>query len=563
MQSKLYKFVKYLIILSLSLNMTTLWAAKAVNLRQQPLRSMQALVMGPGMYNYKIINSTVDQNNTSHVRIQQTYQDYPVFGADAVMHVPDSGRITTPAALHAQLAMPKTAVTYNGIIYQDLAGDLAGAPKYIFESAQADKALAQTTQRFQQQTTTRNPITQTNVNLIVYVDDNSTAHWAYQVAFKSAPPKGVKGRPAKPVFIVDALTFDVYQQWDEVKTLSDVDGGGFGGNPKTGKLSYDSINKDLPKLTMERNSLTRTCYLENDEVVVKDMRYNEAVSTFKCKEIDSVHKVFWDDEMDEVNGSYSPGNDALYAGKVVKALYQDWFNIPVLTDMEGAPMWLVMRVHDYMDNAYWDGEAMTFGDGSDEFYPLVSPGIAAHEISHGFTHQHSGLIGGGQAGGLNEAFSDMAAQAVEFYASQQNSWKIGAEVIKAPNSALRYMDEPTKDCEHGHLPGVDCSISNLKDYYVRLDVHYSSGVFNKLFYLLATSPDWDTKKAFTTMVHANMNYWTYNTTFIEAACGVESAAKDLGYPVITVSKAAAAVGINTKVCDKPPVTTPPGQKPLS
>jgi pseudolysin len=562
MQSKLYKFLKYLIILGLSINVTTLWAAKAVNLRQQPLSTMQALVMVPGMYNYKIIHSTVDQNNTSHVRIQQTYQDYPVFGADAVMHVPDSERITTPAGLHAMLANPKSAVTYNGIVYQDLASDLGSAPKYIFESAQADKALAETTQRFQQQTTTLNPITESNVSLIVYVDDNSTAHWAYKVSFKSAPKKGVKGRPAKPVLIVDAFTFNVYQQWDEVKTLSDVDGGGFGGNSKTGKLSYDSLDKDLPKLTMERNSLTRTCYLENDEVVVKDMRYNEAVSTFKCKEIDKDHKVFWDDEMDEVNGAYSPGNDALYAGKVVKALYQDWFNIPVLTDMDGAPMWLVMRVHDYMDNAYWDGEAMTFGDGSDEFYPLVSPGIAAHEISHGFTHQHSGLIGGGQAGGLNEAFSDMAAQAVEFYATQHNTWKIGAEVIRAPNSALRYLDEPTKDCEAGHLPGVDCSISNLKDYYVRLDVHYSSGVFNKLFYLLATSPDWDTKKAFTTMVHANMNYWTYNTTFIEAACGVESAAKDLGYPVETVTKAAVKVGISTKSCGKP-VTTPPGQKPLS
>ena len=35
---------------------------------------------------------------------------------------------------------------------------------------------------------------------------------------------------------------------------------------------------------------------------------------------------------------------------------------------------------------------MTFGDGIDMFYPLVFLGVGAHEISHGFTEQHSNLI---------------------------------------------------------------------------------------------------------------------------------------------------------------------------
>ena len=289
------------------------------------------------------------------------------------------------------------------------------------------------------------------------------------------------------------MTFHIYEQWDDINTLSDVEGGGYGGNPKIGRISYDG-SKNFPKLIMERNSISKRCLIENDEVIVKDRRLNDDIVSFKCKDIDKTHKLFWNSAMDEVNGGYSPSNDALYAGKMIKALYKDWYNLPVLSDMDGNPLWLNMRVHDNMENAYWDGEQMTFGDGSSRYYPLVSLGIVAHEVSHGFTHQHAGLIGGGQAGGLNESFSDMAAQALEFYVNKQNSWLIGAEVLKSPRAVLRFMKEPTNDCPPGHLPGVGCSINNMKQYYGKIDVHLSCGVFNKLFYLLATHPVGTLKK---------------------------------------------------------------------
>ena len=40
---------------------------------------------------------------------------------------------------------------------------------------------------------------------------------------------------------------------------------------------------------------------------------------------------------------------------------------------------------------------MTFGDGATTFYPLVSLDVAAHEVSHGFTEQNSGLVYSGQS----------------------------------------------------------------------------------------------------------------------------------------------------------------------
>jgi pseudolysin len=206
-------------------------------------------------------------------------------------------------------------------------------------------------------------------------------------------------------------------------------------------------------------------------------------------------------------------------------------------------MQLVMRVHygDGYENAYWDGKQMTFGDGENMMYPLVSLGVGAHEISHGFTEQHSGLEYYGQSGGMNEAFSDMAAQAAEYYSAGKSSWQIGPEIMKEDSGydALRYMDKPSRD---------GSSIDSADEYYGGLDVHYSSGVYNHLFYSLATQEGWNVRKAFDVMVKANMDYWTPYTDFEEGGCGVLSAAKDLDFSLDAVKTSLKAVNINYQSC---------------
>ena len=164
-------------------------------------------------------------------------------------------------------------------------------------------------------------------------------------------------------------------------------------------------------------------------------------------------------------------------------------------------------------------------------------------MSHGFTQQHSGLAYWEQSGGLNESFSDMAAQAAEFYSMGHNSWEIGPEIFKKEGEALRYMDDPTKDCPANVEPGHWCSIGHMSQYRAGIDVHYTSGIFNKAFYLLGTSEGWDTKKAFDVMVKANMAYWRPQTDFHNAANCVLKASQDLGYESEAVKKAFHGVGI--------------------
>ena len=140
------------------------------------------------------------------------------------------------------------------------------------------------------------------------------------------------------------------------------------------------------------------------------------------------------------------------------------------------------RVHygqDYV-NAFWDGTKMTYGDGDGVNYgPLVSLDVAGHEMSHGVTENSAGLTYSGESGGLNEATSDIFGTMVEFYAANANDpadYLIGEEFDLKDHVGFRRMDDPIAD---GSSPS--CYSSNTKN----LDVHYSSGVGNHFFYLLA------------------------------------------------------------------------------
>jgi pseudolysin len=514
-------------------------AAIPVSLQESGSTGLQSVVAAGSTM--QELSRHTDANGTTHIRVQQNYLGVPVWGADAVVHVP---RAHAALALAALAGTNAAGVTMNGTLYQGLEKDLVNASRNSLSAGLTQKALAQAVLTYQQQADSNAPIKKSHVSKLIYVDEKNLAHWAYQVSFLVAPPHVV---PLKPTYIMDAETFVIYVSWNNIQTGYATEGGGFGGNKKTGMLVYDGLPSDLPKLKIRRDTSNQMCLLMNDDVRVKNAIRNDSVIQFVCKkEADDHDHVYWDAAQDAVHGGFSPANDALYVGSVIKALYQDWYGVPVLV-RNGKPMMLNMRVHEDMDNAFWDGSEMTFGDGISYFYPLVSLGVGAHEISHGFTEQHSGLDYMGMSGGLNESFSDMAAQAAEYYSNGVNTWQIGAEIIKAPNTALRYMDDPTKDCAGRH-PGKKCSIDNIKDYNRDLDVHFSSGIFNKIFYLLATTPDWNTRKAFDVMVKANMDYWTQETSFTAAACGVLAATKDLRYSVTAVTAAIAKVGINTSKC---------------
>ena len=473
-----------------------------------------------------------DNNNVNHFRVQQLYQGIPVFGAQGVIH----SKQNLSGMMSAIKIENQSSLT--GKVFDHLENDLEQVES-VYEKNSLE-ALDSYKKRYRGQSFLSEAI-----EPIIFIDDQQVAHWAFKVQLTFNQDDDI---PKKPTAIIDARTFRIFVQWNEIKTIQQVKGLGFGGNHKTTKYQY---GLDRPALNITRDNDLQKCFLNNDIVQVVDMKHEKNRSkhpvSFSCPFADvSDNHSFWtgnaNDGYDMVNGAYSPTNDALYIGEMISGLYKDWFGVYALTKHNKA-MKIIMRVHYgyYYENAFWDGEQMTFGDGAEIFHPLVSLGIGAHEVSHGFTEQHSDLLYYGQSGAINESFSDMAAQAAEFYASKENSWLIGAGVTKSHLSmkALRYMEKPSQD-------GV--SIDTAFQYRSGMDVHHASGVYNRFFYLLATTPNWDTKKAFQVVVKANMDYWTSGESFISGACGVLNATRDLGYTIDDVQNAFEQVEIHTDEC---------------
>lgn len=559
-----------------SLCTLTTFAAKPINLRLHPSAAMllfstnhaQTIAQqAKSSSSLQTIRTEKDRNQTLHIRVQQTYAGFPVWGANAILHIPHA--TTSPLqpsnAMQLMANADKNKVQMNGTFYQDLPADLQNAPNYIFNADQAQKALQTAIQLFHNETKQYLPMNDKTSQLVVYVDRQHKAHFAFHIEFNIQTNTIV----TRPNYLMDAVTFQIYRRWDNVESLigeSTIQAGGYGGNVKTGKLIYDGLAGDLPSMSMIRHHVIASvynCYYRNAQFFVSAPLGRKSELSFACNNTNRQHNnIYWNGDIspqspsyDTVNGGYSPANDALYNSKAVFDMYRNWYGLEAITPNTsgGINLPLDIVVHYYFEqfgtgeNAAYNGIALFFGDGGNRFYPLTSPGVVAHEISHGFTHQHSNLIPSEQSGGINEAFSDMAAQAIDYYLHGKNDWRIGAEIAKGNDDALRYMDEPTKDC-HGEPAGFFCSINHVSQYYDGLNVHHSCGVFNRAFYLLATSPDWNTKKAFDVMVQANRFYWTPDTTFQDAACGVMAAANDLHVDTAAVSTAFAKVGIDTTTC---------------
>lgn len=155
-------------------------------------------------------------------------------------------------------------------------------------------------------------------------------------------------------------------------------------------------------------------------------------------------------------------------------------------DGKNTATYIAAHVNLDYDNAYYSDTCtcMFIGDGK-SFNSLGSIDVVGHEMAHGVTAATSGLLYFAESGGLNESSSDIAGEAVEAYAraggrgseiaGQGNDWVLGKEISKN-GTPLRYMFKPSKD---GSSP--DAWTSSLK----RLDVHYSSGPNNRMFYFLA------------------------------------------------------------------------------
>ncbi|GIG61565.1 hypothetical protein Lfu02_59370 [Longispora fulva] len=457
---------------------------------------------------YGVQSVSTDADGTTHTRLHRYYQGLPVLGGDLVVHSDRRGG------------------------WRGVSQTLTGAPRLSTKAALAaadagTRALA------------ASPAATKNIDgqqLVVFADTGAT-RLAYEVVVG-----GVRAdqTPSEYHVVVDAQSGAVLDGWDTVEAAGTGHGYHVG---------------DVPVET----TLTGGVYQLNDGARGGHKTYDLNGGTTGTGTIfSSASNVFGDGTL---ANRASVGVDGHYGAAMTWDYYKNTHNRLGIRN-DGVAAYSRMHYGSNYVNAFWSDQCfcMTYGDGdlSQGWSPLTSLDVAGHEMSHGVTAATAGLRYSGESGGLNEATSDIFGTLVEFYANNPadpGDYLIG-EKIRTNGQPLRWMDKPSKDGS-----SADCWSKNVG----RLDVHYSSGVANHFFYLLAVgsgASQWGDSptcngstvtgvgnaKAGAIWYRALTTYMTSRTDYKGARAATLSAASDLyGASSVEYTRVAAAwsaVGVN-------------------
>ncbi|KJS57299.1 peptidase M4, partial [Streptomyces rubellomurinus subsp. indigoferus] len=400
-------------------------AALIASANQQSASFAQALGLSG---QEKLVTKDVvqDANGARHLRYERTYAGLPVLGGDLIVHQDAAGATkSVTKASQANLAGVDTAPAL-------------AAPKAQEAALAAEQGTVETAPR-----------------LVVWAAGD-TPKLAYETVVNG---KESDGTPSKLHVVTDAKTGEVLSKADGIKRGSGT--GVFVGN--------------VPLTTTQSGGQYQLKDTTRGGQYTTDMKNGTSGNgTLFTKSTDT-----WGNG--QASNRESAAVDAEYGAAVTWDFYKNTFGRSgIKNDGVGA----MSRVHydtGYV-NAFWDDGCfcMTYGDGSGDTHPLTELDVSGHEMTHGVTSATANLNYSGESGGLNEATSDIMGTMVEFYANlpaDNPDYLIGELIdINGNGTPLRYMDKPSKDGQ-----SADSWYSGVGN----LDVHYSSGVANHFFYLLA------------------------------------------------------------------------------
>lgn len=362
--------------------------------------------------------SSTEVNGTIHTRYDRTFNGLKVIGGDLVVHADaKSGRIKETTKAGSGKAAVKSTTPKLG-------KDKAFA---AVKSLKANKTSGGT--------------------LVIFAREGEPK-LAYDVI-----SEGVKAdqTPFKTHSYVDATTGEVLGIDEEIKT-------GSGNGVHVGQVTFE-------------NNSTASGYVLRDSRghYACDMRQ---ATSGTCYDITDADNYFGNGTNSD---RASAGVDAFFGAQKTYDYFKATFNRNgIWNDGRGAGV----RVHygNNYENATWNGSVMTFGDGQNNANPLTQLDVTAHEMGHGVTESMVDLVYSGESGGLNESFSDIWGNSVEFYANMTTDpgdYLMGEKLSFGP---IRRMDKPSWDGQ-----SKDCYYSGIGS----IDVHYSSGPNNHAFYLLS------------------------------------------------------------------------------
>ncbi|MFE2266653.1 M4 family metallopeptidase [Streptomyces griseosporeus] len=408
---------------------------KALIQDAQDKTTSTARTLGLGAKEKLVVKDVVkDADGTLHTRYERTYDGLPVLGGDVIVHTPPASRaegtVSTTYNNKRKIAVSSTTATFTKAAAE-------GKALKVAETLAAEKPVTDSARK-------------------VIWAGGGTPKLAWETVIGGFQDDGT---PSRLHVITDATTGQELYRYQDVET-------GVGNTRYSGQVSLTT--------TQSGSSYTLTDATRGGHKTYNLNRATSGTGTLFSQSSDT-----WGDSTNA--NSATAGADAAYGAQETWDFYKNTFGRSGIKN-DGVAAYSRVHYGNAYANAYWDDSCfcMTYGDGTGNNAPLTSLDIAGHEMTHGVTSNTAGLNYSGESGGLNEATSDIFGTGVEFYAdnsSDPGDYLIGEKVdIHGTGAPLRYMDKPSKDGN-----SADSWYSGVGN----LDVHYSSGPANHMFYLLS------------------------------------------------------------------------------
>ncbi|HXA01473.1 MAG TPA: M4 family metallopeptidase, partial [Cytophagaceae bacterium] len=415
---------------------------------------------------FDIINIKDDEPGHKHIKLQQKYLGVPIYGAEIIIHFKNGAPYFLNGRFHQETGLKNATPIYGSA--------------YAINKTIRDLGSVTTLQDFSPQQKELLDYSAPNSELVIHKSDDNKFTLAWHITIR---PNVLEIWN----YFIDANSGEVLQKYNH--TCS--------GSPAT------TTSTDLNGISRTINSwqIGSTYYMIN---TTKSMfsSLNSVMPTQPAGAIWTLDAQNTDlaslNQITTSSNSWTPtATSAHYNAGVCFDYYKTVHNRNSL-DGQGGTIISVINVTQGgvgMDNAYWNGKFMAYGNGNVAFKPLAGGlDVAAHEMTHGVISSTANLEYLNQSGAINESMADIFGCMVD-----SADWQIGEDVVLPayfPSGALRDLSDPHNTGTSGDYYWQPRIFSE----YVHTGqdnggVHINSGIPNYAFYLFATGTGMSKYKA--------------------------------------------------------------------
>lgn len=495
-----------------------------------------------------------DELGIQHIRLQQQWMGVPVYGAEAILHEKDGKFYLFNGRFYQSPKLSDVTPSIAAQAAEQTALNHVGTLEKVKPLTASDLHLVNATQ-------------QATAELVIFYPEKNAPHLAWHVTV-------VPNITARYSYFVDAETGEILNHHTELCKIAGHFHGArqFGSEQLASENELPSIdcqllvplgptgelaNLNMPPLdgpatanatdllgqtrTIDTYKVGNPYYLINGA----ETMFNAQQSSFPNDPVGVIWTIDAENtspENDDFGAVHLTSNNnswnnpkavsAHYHAQKAYDYYKNTFSRNSINGQGGNVLSIINVVESdgsQMDNAFWTGSFMCYGNGNDAFTAPLQKAldVSGHEMSHGVIQETANLEYLNESGALNESFADVFGAMID-----RDDWQMGEDVTNSqyfPTGALRDLSNPHNGGsslnDNGWQPAHVNEIYNGNED--NGGVHINSGIPNKAFFLFANNGSVGKDKAEKVYYRALSQYLTKSSNFVDCRIAVVQAATDL------------------------------------